>query len=94
MFTLKHLEEAMKNLPSEEEQKNNLVNGMVYSLAKFMHEEYQRAAKEYGWNIQESTKVDFIDLPEENIRTMLHVATKILFRYNLIILDEAKPEKV
>jgi len=43
-------------------------------LAKFMHDQYERIAKEEGWTTQESCKVAFDDLPEKNRKVMLRVA--------------------
>lgn len=49
-------------------------------LAKFMHDIYEEFAKLVGWNTQESCKVDFKDLPQENKDVMFGVATAVLNR--------------
>ena len=56
---------ATTSLPSERE------------LAKWMHDEYEIIAKQFGWNTQESTKVEFKDLPPLNKDTMLELARRI-----------------
>lgn len=47
-------------------------------LAKFMHDEYEKVAKEVGWNTQELCKVEFKDLPKGNQAVMLEVARRVL----------------
>lgn len=47
-------------------------------LAKFMHEEYEKQSKRFGWNTQESCKVEFKDLPVKNKVVMLKVARAVL----------------
>ena len=37
----------------------------VHKLAVFMHDTYEKQAKETGWKTQDQCKVDFEDLPEE-----------------------------
>ena len=51
---------------------------IINKLARYMHEEYENAAKHFGWNTQESTKVAFDDLPEANKRLMVHIAYKTI----------------
>ena len=50
----------------------------IRDLAIFMHEEYEKIAKEKGWNTQEKTRVEFDELPEENKQVMLTLAKKII----------------
>lgn len=50
-------------------------------LARFMHEEYEKAAREFGWETQEETSVAFRHLPEANKRVMLRVAERIIEQY-------------
>jgi hypothetical protein len=50
----------------------------VVELAVFMHDEYEKIAKEEGWKTQESTRVEFKDLPESNKRTMLRIASSVM----------------
>jgi len=52
--------------------------GDKWSLARFMHEKYEQYAFIFGWDTQEKTKVEFDNLPEENKKTMLGVASEIL----------------
>ncbi len=53
----------------------------IYNLAKFMHDEYEKAAKVVGWNTQDKCKVEFDDLPEANRKVMLTVARRVLEEY-------------
>lgn len=53
----------------------------AYLLAKLMHNVYEAKAKKVGWKTQESCRVEFDDLPEENKNTMLAVAEAILKEY-------------
>jgi hypothetical protein len=47
-------------------------------LAEWLHDSYEEIAKGENWKTQESCKVKFDDLPEENKKTMLELAKKIL----------------
>jgi len=47
-------------------------------LARLMHESYEGHARRVGWETQDSCRVAFDDLPEENRRTMLAVAGDVL----------------
>ena len=53
----------------------------IYDLAKFMHDEYEIAARNVGWKTQESCRVEFDSLPEANKKVMLHVAEKVLDKH-------------
>lgn len=88
-FTKNDLEKIMADLPSEEEQKETFMIGQINSLAKFMHDEYEMAAKEIGWETQESTRVSFHDLPIKNKEVMFHVAACVLIRFGF--LSEKNP---
>ena len=50
----------------------------VKDLAIFMHNEYEKIAKEKGWNTQKKTQVKFNKLPEENKETMLEIARRVM----------------
>lgn len=50
----------------------------ILELAKFMHETYEDKARLYSWVTQEKTRVPFEELPEENAKTMLAVATAVI----------------
>lgn len=52
----------------------------IQELAKFMHDEYEKAAKFCGWETQEKTKVEYEELPKENKEVMLIVAEKVICR--------------
>lgn len=47
-------------------------------LAKFMHDRYEYHSKRLGWNTQESCKVEFKDLPDNNKVVMLKVARDVI----------------
>ncbi len=58
-------------------------------LAKFMHIEYERAAKKKGWNTQDSCRnKKFEDLPLENRLTMMKVAEAVILRFRDAIIDQ------
>ena len=48
------------------------------SLAKFMHDEYEKAAKKEKWKTPKKCQVPFDKLPAANRRTMLRVAERVL----------------
>jgi serine kinase of HPr protein (carbohydrate metabolism regulator) len=49
----------------------------IEELAKFIHKEYERIAKEKKWKTQKRTKVKFENLPIENKETMLEISKRI-----------------
>ena len=49
----------------------------VEEIAKELHEEYENQARIFGWVTQETCRVDFLDLPEANIKTMLGLAAHV-----------------
>jgi hypothetical protein len=55
----------------------------IIELARFMHEEYENAAREYGWITQKTTRCDFDDLPEANKRTMMLVALRVYKKFGI-----------
>ena len=55
----------------------------VHKLAVFMHDTYEKQAKETGWKTQDQCKVDFEDLPEENKRVMLRTAMLVIEWFNI-----------
>jgi len=61
----------------------------VIELAKYMHDEYEQAAKALGWDTQKSCKVPFENLPQKNKDTMMYVAGKVYEKY---IESEPEPE--
>jgi len=50
----------------------------IKDLAVFMHNEYEKIAKEKCWNTQKKTQVKFDKLPEENKETMLEIARRVM----------------
>ena len=46
-------------------------------LARYFHKNYERLAEKHDWKTQESCKVRFDDLPEENKKLMLDVCDKL-----------------
>jgi len=51
---------------------------IINKLARYMHEEYENAAKHFGWNTQEKYEGVVDDLPEANMRLMIHIAYKTI----------------
>lgn len=49
----------------------------VRKLAVFMHEEYEKIARDEDWQTQERTQVPFEELPRENLETMLILAKRV-----------------
>ena len=47
-------------------------------IARLLHDEYEKAAKEEGWRTQEYCRVEFDDLPDANKRVMLRIAGIII----------------
>ena len=50
----------------------------VWDLAEFMHDKYLELSIEAGWDVQEGTDVLFEDLPRENMKVMLDLASKVV----------------
>jgi len=50
-------------------------------LAEWMHDEYEKIAREEGWETQTSTKVAFKDLPEQNKNVMLELARRTIIKF-------------
>lgn len=50
----------------------------IYELAKFMHNEYEKAAKIFQWKTQKNCQVEWIDLPQANKDTMMFVAERVI----------------
>jgi len=46
-------------------------------LAEWLHDTYEKLAKQIGWKTQEGTSVKFDDLPEKNKSVMLRLAQAI-----------------
>lgn len=60
----------------------------IRRLARFLHEEYEKAAADAGWETQEGTTVPFDELPEENRETMEALARRTARRFLVVALDE------
>ena len=56
-------------------------------LAEWLHDQYEEIAKEKGWQTQESTKTKFENLPEENKKTMIELAQRIINRFKINIFS-------
>ena len=56
-------------------------------LAEWLHEQYEEIAKDKGWKTQESTKTKFENLPEENKKTMIELARRIIIRFKINIFE-------
>lgn len=50
-------------------------------LAKWMHNEYEKISKKENWETQKNCKVEFEDLPEENKKVMIELATRIIIKF-------------
>ena len=55
----------------------NIVEMNGGELAEWLHNTYERIAKQVGWKTQEGTSVKFNDLPEKNKSVMLRLAQAI-----------------
>lgn len=64
----------------------------VEHLARFMHDEYEKQAREVGWQSQETCRVSFNDLPDDNRQVMLKVAEAILARWDVRRWSPDPPE--
>ena len=62
-----------QNNRSIEEKKRPILE----ELAKWMHNEYEKASKKVKWDTQKSCKVKFKDLPENNQKVMIIMAEKV-----------------
>ena len=62
----------------------------IIELAKFMHDEYEKAAWSLGWDTQKSCQVPFDDLPQKNKDTMMFVAEKVNKKYLESVQAELK----
>jgi hypothetical protein len=63
------------DMTQDELHKN--IDTIIYGLARFMHEEHENSARQFGLVTPESARVDFDDLPEANKKTMLMVALRV-----------------
>ena len=57
--------------------KNNIIEMNGGELAEWLHDTYEKLAKQIGWKTQEGTSVKFDDLPEKNKSVMLRLAQAI-----------------
>lgn len=57
--------------------KGSLLNQEI-EVATWLHDNYEEIAKSKNWNTQDSCKVEFDSLPEENKKVMLEMAKRIL----------------
>ena len=74
--TAKNLEQGKINAEQAECKIKRFAS--PFEMAKWFHEQYEQAAMLNNWETQKSCKVDFIDLPRENQRTMMLVCEKFL----------------
>lgn len=58
----------------------------VEAFAEYLHEEYEAAAADAGWDTQDGTSVDFDELPEANRETMLGLARRVSRRFLIVDL--------
>ena len=56
------------------------------TLAEWLHNTYEKIAKEENWETQKDCQVAFKDLPEENQHTMLALAQAIQVKYFVFFL--------
>lgn len=49
-----------------------------YAVAEYLHNTYERLAKDVGWKTQKSCRVKFSELPEANRKVMLGMADAII----------------
>ena len=61
----------------------------VVELARMFHDEYEKAARVHNWSSQQSCRVEFDDLPDENKRTMLATCRAVLKRQARAQQDDA-----
>ena len=52
----------------------NIIEMNGGELAEWLHDTYERLAKQVGWKTQDGTSVKFEDLPEKNKSVMLRLA--------------------
>lgn len=52
----------------------NIIEMNGGELAEWLHDTYERLAKQVGWKTQDGTSVKFKDLPEKNKSVMLRLA--------------------
>ncbi|UTF56004.1 hypothetical protein [Natronosalvus rutilus] len=60
----------------------------VEAFAEYLHEQYEEAAADAGWQTQDGTSVPFDELPEENRETMLGLARRVSRRFLVVDLDD------
>ena len=66
----------------------------IDELAEYMHERYEKHAKENSWETQKITRIKFENLPEENKKTMQDLAIDILiWREKALKEQKQKQEK-
>jgi hypothetical protein len=68
--------------PEEYKEQNQI------ELCILMHDTYEEAAKEVGWQTQEACRVAFCNLPEANRLVMMRVAAAVIERHPT--LDEQR----
>lgn len=59
----------------------------AFTLAVWLHDNYEKLAKDNNWQTQEKTKVEFDNLPMENKNTMLALADKMLNTFSIIAVQ-------
>jgi len=55
----------------------------VLTLARWLHEEYERHSAEVGWETQDGTSTDFGDLPPDNKSVMIPTARSLLEAFDV-----------
>jgi hypothetical protein len=56
----------------------NAYETQVEAIAHAFHDSYEKQADEHGWQTQESTRVAWEDLPEQNRTLMIAVVSDLL----------------
>jgi hypothetical protein len=88
------LKSNLKLLKDLQKQVQNFDFGMNgEELAKFMHDEYEKIAKEVGWNTQDKCKVDYSNLPKKNKEVMNAVAVNVMCELKQRVLKFLGVEK-
>ena len=54
-----------------------------FSLAIWLHDNYEDVARQSGWDTQDKCKVGFHDLPEKNKITMIELAIRLNKKFRM-----------
>lgn len=73
-------EECIKNYKAETTlgEKMNKLYTTAEELAEWFHDNYEEVSLKHGWKTQDNCQVPFIDLPENNKKTMIEVCQRLL----------------